>query len=94
VRIDNEHGDVDHLVKAAACRRQNLVQVARASAPAFQFRLGRSVGQAADLAGNEQEAIGTDGRRIAVALIQILAAGGKTTSRTVIMNSSLVITRL
>ena len=43
----------------------------------FEVWLGRAVLTAADLAGYEQEAVGTDRRRVAVALVQGLAAGGE-----------------
>ncbi len=78
LRIDQEHGHVDHVIEGAAGGSQHRIEILEGAAHlGFEVRLGRTVLAAADLAGNEQEAIGPDRRRVAVALVQGLAPGGE-----------------
>ncbi|MNT85501.1 hypothetical protein D3C72_2256770 [compost metagenome] len=73
-RIDDEDRHVDHVVEGAARGFQDGVQVVE-GAPhlRFQLRFRRAVFAAADLSRHEQEAVGANGWRIAVAVIERLA---------------------
>ena len=69
---------VDDVVEGAARRGEHRVQILeRAPHLGLEFRLARAVVAASDLPGDEQHAVGADGGRVAVLLVQCLPAGRK-----------------
>lgn len=61
--IDHEDGHVHHVVERAAGSFKNGIEVVEGEPYlGLQLRLGRTVLQAAYLAGDEQEPVGADGR--------------------------------
>lgn len=76
--IDHEQGDVHHVGEGGAGRGEDGVEIGEGQADLiFQLRLGRAIGAATDLPGDEEKAVGTDGRRIAVLFVEGVALGGK-----------------
>src|SRR5690606_9744044 len=71
--IDDEDGDINHVVESATSRDQDRVQVVEGKPDLIlQIRLGRSMILAAGLSGHEQKANGANRRRVAIALIKRL----------------------
>ena len=76
--IGVEAGDVDDVVEAAARRLERRLQVGESPFDlACEIRLGAPVGAAAYMTGHEKQIAGTDCRRIAMGLVEGVAAGGQ-----------------